>query len=258
MLRKIGIYVVMGILVGAIPLVAQMNGNPSGVQGSGEWSVGLSTSILRHGEGNYENYTKRIVVESRYGVSDWLDIFGVAGGFHMKRNSPQQNVNDYNGNYTLGYGGGLNITKSEIFNGKANIQIGGYFVRYPSKGEYAEYFQYGGGWLNRMEYDTREYQVAFTIIIPVQNVNFYFGGVGWGLQRKEEQTLYLMDENKVVDDIPYDYSEGTYQSGMWTGGIVGIEVKLPQQFTCGVEFIGFNEKNYTILFGISQTGGSTW
>ncbi len=258
MMRRIILYMGMIVLIGIFPLNAQMTGNPVGVQGAGDWSVGASAGILRHGEGDFENYTKRIVLESRYGLSDWLDVFAIGGGFHVKRELNLSGIENYNGNYTLGYGGGFNLTKSEILNGKANLCIGGYFVRYPSKGEYAEYFQFGGGWVNQIEYDTREYQVQLALVFPIRQVNFYMGAVGWGLQRIEDQALYLMDDNNMTADTPYSTSDGTYQTGLWTGGLLGLEVNLPQQFSIGVEFVGFNEKNYHILIGISQTGGSTW
>lgn len=240
-----------------MPLYSQMVGNPSAVQGANAWSMSASMGYLRHQEGTYENRTERIVLKSRYAVTSWMDIYGLMGGYKLRRLIDSNTIDDYTGEYSLGYGAGLNISKNQ-FLGSLTGWLSGHFVRFPSKGEYMENFVAGGGWMNSIEYDSREYQFFGGIKFPVQNWRIYVGGGIWGIQRLEEQKIYLVNSDGTQSNIPYQVNDGTYQSSAWTGGLLGFEVNLPQQFTLGVEGMYFNNKNFQIMFGISQTVGGKW
>ncbi len=242
------------LIIISMPAFSQMLGNPAAVQGVNAWSVSASMGYLRHQEGNYENMTRRMVLKSRYAITSWMDVFGVFGGFKLRRLIDSNTIDDYEGAFSLGYGGGLNLSKDHLI-GNITGWFSGHFVRFPSKGEYMENFITGGGWSNSIEYDTREYQLMAGFKIPSTNWNFYAGGVVWGVQRLEEQKIYLVSTDHVKSNTPYSTSEGTYQSGAWTGAVLGIELKLPKHYSAGIEFIGFNERNYQIMFGVSQTTG---
>lgn len=256
---KTQIKIISGLIIFiiALPAFSQMIGNPVGVQGPNAWTVSASMGYLRHQEGDYENMTERMVLKSRYAVTSWLDVFGLLGGYKLRRMIDSQTIEDYNGKYSLGYGGGINISKDQLI-GSLNFWFTGHFVRFPSKGFLMEYFVEGDGLMKGLDYDSREYQYAAGFKIPNNQFNIYIGAVVWGIQRLEEQSIYQVSQDGAKASVPYQVNEGTYQSSAWTGGLLGVEVKLPNKFTAGIEFTAFNEKNYQIMFGISQTVGSDW
>ena len=77
----------------------------------------------------------------------------------------------------------------------------------------------------------------------------------WFVQRLENKKEYWdTGDSKVL----LGQQDGEYNTGIWTGGIVGVDLMLPQNFVISVEGLFFNTQDYQIMIGVSQTGGSRW
>ena len=134
------------------------------------------------------------------------------------------------------------------------IWIGGQVLRYSSQGSF---FEQSELFLKEFEmhYDAREFMGYGGIIIPFKNFRLYGAGIGWATQGLESKTEYL-EFGEITSKI--GQVDGEFRSGLWTGGVIGIEILLPQQYAISLEGLFFNEENYHIMIGVSQTGRSDW
>ena len=161
-------------------------------------------------------------------------------------------VIDYEGKYRFGYGLGFNVHVP--LKGSWTAWAGGQALRFSSEGSYFTM----SDWVTRefaMEYDSREFQGQVGVIYPYRFMRFYIAGVGWAIQRLDTKREYVEYEGSRGY---LGEEEGEYRSGLWTGGLVGIEFMLPHRYSISIEFLGFNTSNYQIMVGISQSGMSSW
>ena len=127
------------------------------------------------------------------------------------------------------------------------ISAGGQALRFSSKGSFTEQFRVETTSYMRdfdMTYDWREARFNVGLIIPTRSVRFYLAGAGWLVQRYDTKREFL--------------TNGELRSGLWTGGIAGIEFLLPNRFSITIEGLVFNDRNYQVTIGLCQTGRSTW
>ena len=238
-------------------VVAQMAGNPVGAQG-GEWSIGLSTSTLRHVIGAYTSDSQRHLLKSAWGLAPFVDFYVMAGGVQLKMESDSKALEPFKGKYRLGIGTGLKLNLIDDKTAGFGLWVDGRIFRFTAAGAYEELQMINGASYYRehkLYYDWREFRCDVGLTIPVKRVKFYAAGSLLNIWRKDTKNEYLNDgENKTYLGKVKD----EYKSGNWIGGLAGIEVQLPERYHLSVEFLGLNKKNYQIMVGISQTGMSQW
>ena len=238
-------------------LSAQMSGNPVGAQG-GEWSMGLSTSTLKHVIGEYTSESQRHVLKSAWGIMPVMDFYVMAGGVQLKMESDSKTLEPFKGKYKLGIGTGLKINLVDDKTSGFGLWADGHIFRFTAEGSYEELQMISGASYYReheLYYDWREFRCDIGITIPIKHVKFYAAGSLFNVWRKDTKDEYLNDgETKTY----LGKSKDEYKSGNWTGGLAGLEIQLPEQYHISVEFMGLNKKNYQIMVGISQTGISQW
>ena len=230
---------------------AQIAGNPVASSGTKEWTVGLSSTYFYQTIGRELTTANRFLLKSGWGVFPWLDLYVMGGASNLKMDRRDDyTISDYSDKYRFAYGGGVNALVGD----KLQLWFGANAMRFKSRGNFTEPLLITGQtYIKRFEmnYDWREFKGYLGIAFNIGSFTFYGAGAGWYLWRIESKDEYR-DGNGSVSYIGHD--EGEYSSGLYTGAIVGIEMKLPQRYTITLEALLFNERNLQIMAGISQTG----
>jgi hypothetical protein len=229
----------------------QMAGNPLMVRGAGELTISAMGSLADHDE----FLSKRLLLKSAWGVTSFMDVYGLAGiaDLEMQRSG----IEPFEGEMAMAFGAGFTIA-GRLFDDPAwEFWGGAQILRFPSSGSYRD-FQQNLEFL--MEYDWREVQGYGGIAYRVGPMRLYAGGALWSLQRIEERpAVYVIDrDGERLFRTSDPHVESTYQSGVWTGGILGLEFILPQRYAVVLECLAFNENNYQIRLGVCQTGILPW
>ncbi|HDQ44075.1 MAG TPA: hypothetical protein ENN17_01080 [bacterium] len=235
------------------PLHAQTVGNPLGVRGHGEWTVSASVNYTEQQTANQTAIIRRQAFKVMRGMTPRLDMYVTAGRAQLCLSPPSSRLSGYRDKYRFLYGAGLTaVLKPETPHSPYQIWFGAQGLRFRSEGTYDFDLSEGGGetlvWQKSVAYDWREGQAVLGMSYPVHhNIRLYLGGVAWVLQRIDTQ-------RELWSDSWSKPHQSTFQSGMWTGGIFGVELLLPKQYSIGCEVLVFNEKNFQIMAGICQTG----
>lgn len=238
-----------------VSVYAQMSGNPVGSQGAGEWTIGASASTLKHMIGTTTTHSQRLVLKSAWGLSNWVDFFVLAGGVQLNAESASSGIEDFEGKFKPGIGAGLKLSLMDENVSGFGLWVDGHAFRFTSRGSYDQAQIISGTAYTReyhLYYDWREFQGNVGITIPIKRVKFYAAGTAFNIWRKDQKNEYLVDTNASQQSLGESNDE--YKSGLWTGGLLGLEIELPQRYSLSVEFLGYNKKNYQIMFGISQIG----
>ncbi len=253
---KIIICVVLFIGMNVSFLQAQIAGNPVESRGTGEWTVSAIGTYMDQQVGEEHAISKRLLLKSGWGVTPWLDVYGLVGGVQVDLKPDSPTISEYHDKLRFGYGIGVNMasnSRSSVF-----FQAGCQAIRFSSQGSFEETLGVGGGTYTRvfeMNYDWREVRANVNIVLPFPSVRFYLGGAGWLVQRLDTKREFLVnsDARSFIGE-----EEGENRSGLWTGGIIGVEFLLPNRYAITLEGLIFNERNYQVVLGICQTGRSTW
>lgn len=240
-------------------LRAQMAGSPVETRGKSEWTVSVVGAYLNQEQGSEQAVSRRALLKSTWGLTSWLDVYGLGGGVQLEMKTPRAGVSDYKGKYRLGYGAGFNLALLPASTtGFVGIWAGAQALRFISEGSFVESFlieEEGFSRAFEMEYDWREFQGHLGMVFPFRFLRFYTAVVGWGVQRLDTKREYLVygETRNFVGEV-----EGEYRSGVWAGGVVGLELVLPQRYAISVEYLLLNENDYQITVGICQTGVANW
>ncbi|MBN2030887.1 hypothetical protein JW824_11670 [bacterium] len=252
--KKIMVGVSFFVFVLPMWVQSQMVGNPAGVKGKGEWTISATGTYMNQQVGNETAISRRILMKSSWGLASFLDVYGMIGAVQLDLKTPDVNFIDYEGKFRLGYGVGFNGAVLPLSGSQISLWVSGQALRYSSEGSFIEYADIFSREY-KMHYDIREFMGSAGIVIPFQSFRIYAAGIGWATQRLESKNEYL-EYVGVVNHI--GQVDGEFRSGLWTGGVVGIELILPQRYTISLEGLFFNEENYHIMIGVSQTGRSDW
>jgi hypothetical protein len=238
---------------------SQMLGNPILVQGKGRWTMSLSGAYIHHQLETAEVFSKRVLVQSRWGLTSNLDVFGTLGYAQLKMNVNKAGITDYNDKFRFAYGIGFHFMTHPFPDNPIAFWTSAHAFTFPSEGAFQQSFQVlGNEYIRRfkMKYDWGEAVGSAGWMIPYRFVLLYGGVAGWGVRRVEEKTEYLILSSETTSLIGRE--KGTYQSGIWSGGIAGVRFVMPQNYSFGVECLYFNSQNYQIMAGVSQTGMTGW
>jgi len=230
-------------------IYAQMSGQPVGVQGSGEWTIGVSANYIDQLVVSDRILVKRILIKSSWGLLPWLDIYGTIGKSDIKVKLPQPILTSFHDNSCLTYGVGLSLViKKQTRTSPIGLWIGAQAIRFFSDDDFLVPF--GDVILeSQMNSDWRELQGIGGLIYRIKNVHIYMGGVGWMIQRLDEMKQFEYASGTLLGK-----DKGELVTSLWTGGMVGFEFRLPKRYAITVECLAFNLENYHIRFGVSQTG----
>jgi len=232
---------------------AQFASSPISYRGKGEWSVRASMTYVDM-DVDVQAISKRFLLQSTWGVTSWLDVKCTLGTSQLESSTGEQGVTDFNGKYRLAYGIGFNAYSHKLSNTELSFWGGFHVLRFPAKGSYT-LIESEKSTRFQVEYDWREYKAYFGVIVPYRSIRFYIAGGVWKVQhlhKVKEYWVFGSSSSYIGSD------EGEYRSDFWTGGIIGVEIQLPGRYAITLEAFGFNEHNYQIMFGLSQTGGFYW
>jgi hypothetical protein len=257
--KQLRIYPVLAIILVQAALFGQMAGNPSTSQGWKELTIGVNGTYFHQQLAGQMAFSRRILGKVEWGLAKGVDVYLNAGQTQLKLRTHK--VIDYRDKYRFAYGGGFNalLNQAAFRQGKIGYWIGAKGLVYPSEGSYYLTHEIGENSLTRqfdMKYNSREYSFHAGILAPFRALRFYAALVAWGIQRKEEKQEYLLGLDE--DPIYIGKETATYQSELWTGGLLGLDVVLPQRYVISVEAALFNEENYQVMVGVSQTGFQQW
>ena len=240
------------------PAGSQTAGNPVGTQGRNEWTLGAVGVYSDHWLGSERSVSRRILVKSLWGVTDWIDVFALAGGAQMDMKTQETGVQDYKGEYAFAWGGGVNVSLVRHSESRIGVWLAAHALRFPSSGQFQTTLTVEGEPIDRifeMHYDSREFQAEAGITVPLRFLRVYVAGAVWAVQRmdKKKEYLHYSSFSSFLGEV-----ESEYRSGLWSGGILGIQIDLPLRYTVTVEGLVFNTDNYRVMVGVSQTGILAW
>lgn len=254
------IFVIVMMLLGLMTvnrLGAQMSGNPIDARGTGQWTLSATGTYFNQHLSD-ETISKRILAKSSWGIASWLDLYCLGGAAQVQINKSSAKYTNYTSKYSFAYGAGLNmVLKSQSLPG-IWLMAGAQVLRFPSEGSFKEYLSVGSSYYEKeygMTYDWQEVKGNIGLIFPMRSFRLYLAATGWLLQRYDTKTEYLDDGNHKTF---VGEEKGEYCTGLWTGGIIGLEILLPQRYSLSVEALFFNEYDYQVMIGICQTGGFRW
>jgi len=235
--------------------LAQMTGNPAGVRGAGEWTIAVDGTYMTHELSSETDITRRLFAKSGWGLTPWLDIYGLIGGVQLEIRPDDVGFTNYKDKLRLGFGVGLNIAYPSPLTHRFSFWANGQFMRFASEGIFESLATSGYSQEFHMNYDWREFRANIGVIIPLSFIRIYLAGTGWSIQRLENKEEYV----NISGSLQYIGEEdGEYRSGFWTGAMLGLEFVLPMHYTIGIEMTYFNATNYFIVAGVSQTGILSW
>ncbi len=234
---------------------AQMTGNPAGVGGKGEWTIGIDGTYMTQQQAGETAFTRRLFMKSEWGLAPWLDLYALIGGVQLEIRPGDEDFLNYKDRLRLGFGAGASlILPFSSGQNPAALWLGVQGIRFASQGSFVSRETAVLEGIQQefaMNYDWRELRGHFGLAIPVKSLRLYLAGVVWTVQRLETKTEYLTQDGQKSFIAK---EEGEYRSGLWTGAVAGLEIRLPYHYAIGVEAIVFNANNYFIVIGIHQTG----
>ena len=257
--RIIPLFMVMALALQTAPALGQSAASPVMTPGTSEWTVAAIGGYFRQGVGSTETVDSyRALLKSSWGVTPWMDLYIMGGAANLRIETPNKAVTPLEDKFKACYGLGMNLSMQLSGLGKTGLWGGVQALRWQPEGDFTEPDLIGSDLFLRrksMAYDWRELKVFAGIAIPVGSVKFYAGGAGWWLQRKDSMTEYLeQGEARSVIQVV----ENDTQSGLWTGGIAGVELRLPENFALSLEVLAFNTSNVQVFISLLQTGSTAW
>jgi hypothetical protein len=264
------VFALASAILASSTALSQTCGNPSGTAGKGETTVGLSGAYQTFSDGKLTFQTDRLFFKAMQGLSPWLDVYGLVGGTRVKLDPVAKGIPSFQDRSRLAYGAGFNVLlnptqskRTSMNRGRARsapktsvgLWGGANVIRYKAE---AVFDLNSGAMVHeyKMEHDFREVTGHAGILIPLGKIKWYGGVVGWGVQRLDKKKEYLLGIS--ADPIHKGDAKATYQSGLWTGGLSGLQLDLPRNYALTLEVIAFNKEYYQVTVGISQTGTRAW
>ena len=243
----------------AATVSAQMSGNPIEGKGQGEWTVSVCGNYFHQQLDKQMAVSKRILAKSIWGVSPYLDVYGLGGIVQLDMRANETGIEDFQSKYKFGYGMGIRLQLQRVSSlNSIGIWMDIHALRFKSDGAFLNNLtQMGSNYYRefRMTYDWRELKGNLGITLPYRSFRVYIAGTGWLLQRLDKKKEYITygDSESFVGE-----ESGKYQTGLLKGATIGVEIYLPQQHALSIEGLFFSSKNYQIMVGICQTGAPGW
>ncbi len=248
------VFVLFLSAVGAYHASAQTIGSPAGVRGAGEWTISVLGTYMDQQIGTEAAISRRLLLKSNWGVLPWLDFYLIGGGCQLELQKNVSNVIGYKSKYKVGYGAGFHASLFPRTLSGIGLSLGVQALRFPSEGSF-QVMEDTYDQTFSMRYDWREFRAHLGVVIPVESIRFYLAGIGWAVQRMDVKNEYwgYGDASSYLGE-----TRDEFRSGIWTGGLVGIELLFPKHYAISLEALFFNEKNFHLTLGVSQTGGTEW
>ena len=258
MKRNIVIIVVGAILLSTASALGQMAASPVATPGTGQWTVSAMGGYFYQGIGSEDAQSYRLLIKSAWGVAPWLDLYAMGGAADLSIDPGDPALSTLDDDFRLAYGLGLNTALDLPVGNGLQFWGGAHAIRYEPRGDFRETLLIGSDVYTQksaMKYDWREIKAFAGVALPVGPARFYLGGAAWWLLRKETQTVTRIGDGSVAN---LGTVEGEYRSGMWSGGVLGVELRLPDHFALAVEALFFNESNVQVFISLMQTGATGW
>jgi len=248
-IKRVTIILVLMGWIASTSLFSQMTGNPASIKGNGEFTLSVSGTYLNHELANETAISKRVLCKAIWGATSKIDLFVTLGSVGLRMKPVESGVTEFEDKKRFAIGLGLNAELiSPTPSSPYHVWVNAKALRFKSSGSYiiniagtSDFYQAD------LVYDWREVQVALCAKYNLSAFSVYGGVLGWVLQREDERI-------EVWNNQYWGPERQTYQPGLWTGALAGIEFALPYDYAFSVEAVAFNEMNYQIMVGVTQTG----
>ena len=244
---------------------AQIAANPAGTIGDRDWSISVNGGYFHQQVSQFQNAldtrSHRIFLKVNRGLFPWLDFYALGGAADLTFLNRSEDITDYKDKYRFAYGGGFNLAIAPFENKLFQLWAGGQAFRFQSEGTLSiqTYDAEDDNLILSVynnEYDWREIKAFAGVILDFNTVSVYFAGAGWILDREDAMSGYR--ERNASTIIPIPSQTGGMNTGLWTGGIAGIEFRFAGNYAITIEGLAFNRQNFQIMIGVSQTGSPKW
>jgi len=255
---KIRAILLIGLLLCTVfvgEVVSQPVSNPAGTAGTGNWTVVMSSAYTSQQLDNLKAVSRRLIFKSSWGTAKWFDFYITGGFVQLEMKKDTAGITDYKDDkYRFAIGGGFRISLLSVKKRGFGLWAGGQFLKFKSSGSFIEPIEN----FNReyaLTYDWREFEGYAAGGLSVGMFTFYAGVNVWALDRLDAKKQYLVSTS---GSTYIGEEKGEYKSGMFAGGVFGVEFPLPGKFVMNIEGRYFNNDNYQIMVGIGQTGTPSW
>ena len=237
----------------------QIVGNPVGNKGTKKWSVGVSgVYMVQDYLSNTRTISRRFLIKSEWGITPWLDFFALGGGYDLKLDFEKQGFTDFESKFKFCYGAGFDGEFQPTPELPISIWTGAQIFMGPAQGEYFENISFAGTNITKkykLDYNWMESKIFLGLIYYGKLFKLYMAAAGWSLQNTS--TLKIYNQSGASWDLE-ETREGEDSSGMWTGAMIGLEFDLPSNYALTFECLLFNEQDFQLMVGFSQTGTPGW
>jgi len=249
------------IVVFCVTLVGTVNsqivGNPVGTKGTKEWSVSLNGGYMTHSY-DYQTYSRRLLLKSEWGITPWFDVYFMGGVHDLEISFSRADFTDYKSKIRFCYGAGFDIAFQPKRDLPFGIWSGAQIFKGPAKGDYFENLSFAGTTIikkYKYEYNWTETKGFLGLIYYGKHFKLYLAKAGWLLQNTTTLRQYSQSGTSWSLETR---KEGEDRSTIWSGGVFGLEFDFPGNYTLTFEGLLFNEEDYQLMVGISQTGNPGW
>ncbi|MFO7891162.1 MAG: hypothetical protein R6V04_12600 [bacterium] len=238
---------------------SQIIGNPVGTKGTKKWSVSVNgTYMVQDYLHNTRTSSRRLLIKSEWGITPWLDFYALGGGYDLKLDFEKQGFTDFKSKMKFCYGAGLDAALQPKSDLPLRIWTGAQIFLGPAEGDYFEHISFAGTSIikkYRLEYNWMESKGFLGLIYYGKLFKLYIAVAGWLLQNTSTIDEYSQSGTSWNLEAS---REGEDSSGIWTGGIIGLEFDLPSNYALTFECLAFNEQDFQLMVGFSQTGTPGW
>jgi len=236
---------------------SQIVGNPVGTKGTKEWSVSLNAGYLAHSY-EHQTYSKRLLLKSEWGITSWLDFYGIGGVHDLEMDFSKTEFTDFKSKMRFTYGVGFDLEFQPKRDLPFSVWSGAQILIGPAKGDYFEYLTFAGTTITtkyELEYTWNETKAFLGLIYYGKLFKMYVAKAGWLLQNTTRLKRYSQSGSTWSLETT---REGEDRSSIWSGGIFGLEFDIPGNYSLTFECLLFNEADYQLMIGFSQTGNPGW
>lgn len=249
----------LGIIFVQSTSFSQIVGNPVGNKGTKKWSVSINGAyMVQDYITNTRTSSRRLLVKSEWGITPWLDFYALGGAHDLKLDFKKEEFTDFKSKMKICYGAGFDASfrpKSDL---PINIWTGAQIFLGPAQGDYFEHISFAGTNIvkkYKLKYNWMESKGFLGLIYCGKLFKLYMAVAGWALQNTS--TIDIYNQSGTSWNLE-ERKEGDDSSGMWTGGMIGLELDLPGNYALTFECLVFNEQDFQLMVGFSQTGTPGW
>ncbi len=236
---------------------SQIVGNPVGTKGTGKWSVSVNGGYMSQ-QLDQAIISRRLLLKSEWGITPWLDFYCIGGAYDLELDFSENEFTDFKSKMRFCYGTGVDLAYRPEGGFPVGIWTGAQIFIGPAKGEYYKNISFAGTTIKnkyKLEYSWSESKGFLGLIYYGKFFKIYVAGAGWLLQKTSTRKEYSKSGTTWSFE---ERIEGEDRSDILTGGILGLELDFPGNYALTFECMVFNQEDFHLMVGFSQTGTPGW